>query len=97
MVIIVSKIADHRYDLGVKDQGQTYLKSVLKLVTWTTLVIFDRGTSYLAQIVSMVCRLQQILQRLQVIAMTLGLKVKVRYTYKLFYSSQYELFLYFMI
>ena len=32
MIVYVLRISGHRYDLGVKDQGQIYLKYVLPLV-----------------------------------------------------------------
>ena len=35
-----------RYDIGVKGQGQTYLISVLRLVTQIPLSYFCRGCSY---------------------------------------------------
>ena len=62
-VRITKKVSDHQYDLGVKGQGQMYLitndlgakgqgqiclKSVLPLVTSTTLIFLDRGCSHLA-------------------------------------------------
>ena len=72
---MTTKVLDHCYDLGVKDQGQINLKSVLQLVTRTPLSflthmpIFREKKTLLAM-----CMLQR---RLKIIAMTL---VKVKYT-----------------
>ena len=39
---ITTKVPDHQYDLGIKGQGQIYLKSILQLVTLTPLPILWR-------------------------------------------------------
>ena len=50
-VKITAKGSYHRYDLGVKGegQGQINLKSVLWLAMPSPLKIFDKGCSYLEQ------------------------------------------------
>ena len=76
-VQITSKVSEYRYVIGVKGQGQVFLKSVLQLVRQTTLTFFDGGCLYLAQRLPMMCRLQRMFQFTN---MTLKSMVKVTHT-----------------
>ena len=72
------KVPYHHLDyvLGLKGQGQIYLKSVLQRLMHTPLSFFDCGASYLTQWLLMMCRLQQ---RFQIRDITLESKVNVKF------------------
>ena len=61
-VLIRRNVLDHRYDFGVRGHIQLYLKSVLLLIMRTTLTLFDREYSYLAQLLPMMLTLQRMFQ-----------------------------------
>ena len=44
-----TKVSEYGYDLGVKAQGQIFLKSVKRLVTRALLSFYGGGYSYLTQ------------------------------------------------
>ena len=48
-VYMTTVVSDHQYDLGVKCQGQIYLKSFLLFLMQSWLKPFNAGCSYLAQ------------------------------------------------
>ena len=63
---------DHGYDLGVKGQGQLCLNHFIACNANSSFILSTEGY----HILLMVCRIQL---RLQIIAMALGSKVKVKY------------------
>ena len=52
-VEMTTRVSGQQYDLGVKGQGQIYVKLVLWLETQTPLLTFDEECSYLAQYVTL--------------------------------------------
>ena len=58
-VSIVNNVSEYGYDIGVTDQVQILLEYVLLFETYHPFSIFGGGSSYLAQRLLIVSRLQQ--------------------------------------